>query len=45
MEFTKVFTIETSPKIGNQDLSTLVEPDSPSVEDSLVAETGEALGQ
>jgi hypothetical protein len=45
MEFTKFFPVETSPKIGYQDLSTLVESDPSSVEDHFVAETREALGQ
>lgn len=43
MEFTKVFAVETGPEIGNQDLSTFVEPHFLSVEDGLVAEAAKAL--
>jgi hypothetical protein len=43
VEFTEVFAVEAGPEIGNQDLSTLVETYSLSVEDCLIAETGEVF--
>lgn len=45
MEFPVAFPVETCPQIGDEDLGSLVESDSPALERGLVPEAGEALCQ
>lgn len=44
VELAKVFAVEAGPKICNEDLGALVQPDPLPVEDCLVAEAVEVLG-
>lgn len=43
VELPEIFSVETGPQVGYQNLGSLVESDSSPVEDGLVTETGEAL--
>lgn len=45
VEFSKVLAVEAGPEIRDKDLSALVQPHLLAVEDCLVAEAGEILGE
>jgi hypothetical protein len=45
VEFSKILAVKAGPQICDENLSTLVKPNSFAIEPCLVAETGEVLGE